>query len=135
MNIAIRYQSRTGHTKAVAEAMGKALSVKAEDISAPIKEPVDVLFIGGGLYAFQTDPALTDFMKNLDSTKVKTIVVYSTFGAFRFTQKRLTKIAKRRKFHVYKEPLLLKVPPESTVTKEQLAQAEAFAKDVIRKTA
>ncbi|MBQ3427710.1 MAG: hypothetical protein IJH37_11310 [Clostridia bacterium] len=48
MNIAVRYYSRSGNTKAVAEAIAKAVNVDAVSVEKPeaqITEPVDVLFI------------------------------------------------------------------------------------------
>ena len=54
MNCAVRYYSRSGNTKLVADAIAKAAGVKAvstDSSEAQICEPVDVLFIGGALYA------------------------------------------------------------------------------------
>ena len=58
MKVAVRYQSRGGNTKEIAEAIAKAADVKAEPIDISIDEPVDVLFVGGGVYAHTIDPSL-----------------------------------------------------------------------------
>lgn len=58
MNAAVRYYSRSGNTKAVAEAIAKGAGVQAVSVDAAdakITEPVDVLFIGGALYAYGLD--------------------------------------------------------------------------------
>ena len=81
MNIAVRYYSRSGNTKAVAEAMAKAAGVSAVSVDlaeAKIAEPVDVLFIGGALYAYGIDSHLKEYLKTLDGKLVKKAVVFST---------------------------------------------------------
>ncbi len=130
MNIEIRYQSRTGHTKAVAEAMGKAIGVTPKDIKTPVTKPTDILFIGGGIYAFQTDPELVAFMKNLDPEKVKKVVVYATSGMLKGTLKKLQRLTKRKKIPLHPETLLLIIPQKTAPTKSQLEQAANFAKSV-----
>ena len=53
MNIAVRYCSLPGNTKAIAEEIADEVGVKAISISdePELKERVDVLFLGGGTYA------------------------------------------------------------------------------------
>ena len=54
MSVAVRYYSRSGNTKAIAEAIAKAARVHAVSVDAPmagLEETADVLFIGGALYA------------------------------------------------------------------------------------
>ncbi len=81
MNAAVRYYSRSGNTRAVAEAIAKeagvaAVSVDAEN--APLKEAVDVLFIGGALYAYGLDSRLKAYLKTLKKEDVKRAVIFST---------------------------------------------------------
>ena len=52
---AVRYYSRSGNTKLVADAIADAIHVKAVSVDqadAPLTEKADVLFIGGALYAY-----------------------------------------------------------------------------------
>lgn len=81
MNIAVRYYSRSGNTKAVADAVAEAVGVKAVSVDAAqadIKEPVDLLFIGGALYAYGLDKHLKAYLKTLKKETVKKAVVFST---------------------------------------------------------
>lgn len=81
MSIAIRYYSRSGNTKAVAEAIADAAGVSAvptDSADAAIREPVDVLFIGGALYAYGLDSHLKDYLKTLKKGDAKKAVVFST---------------------------------------------------------
>ena len=68
MSVAVRYYSRSGNTKAVAEAIAASAGVKAVSVDAAdsaITKPVDVLFIGGALYAYGIDKHLKDYLKVL----------------------------------------------------------------------
>ena len=52
MNAAVRYYSRSGNTEAVAKAIAskcKVWAVSCDAENAKIEEPVDILFIGGGI--------------------------------------------------------------------------------------
>ena len=46
MKIAVRYFSRGGNTKKLADAIAKAVGVDAETTSVPLTEDVDILFLG-----------------------------------------------------------------------------------------
>ena len=87
MKIAVRYQSRGGNTKAAAEVMAKAAGVAALPISEAITEPVDVLFVGGGMYAWDIDKTLRAYLTDADFSMVKTVAVFTTAGGMDGTKK------------------------------------------------
>jgi len=62
MNIAVRYYTRSGNTKKLADAAAKAASVSAQDISIPLAEKVDILLLGCSYYAFDVDEAVKKFI-------------------------------------------------------------------------
>ena len=70
MNIAVRYYTKTGNTKRLAEAVANAVGVEALPISEPVAEPVDILFLGNSYYAFSIDPEVREFVASLDKEKV-----------------------------------------------------------------
>ncbi|MCR5746413.1 MAG: flavodoxin [Lachnospiraceae bacterium] len=81
MNIAVRYYSRSGNTKALAEAIANAAGVAAVSVDssdAKINETADVLFIGGALYAYGIDKHLKEYIKSLKRDDAKKAVVFST---------------------------------------------------------
>ena len=81
MKAAVRYYSRSGHTKAIAEAIAKPLGVPAISIDAQhpaLSGPVDVLFIGGALYAYGIDKKLENYIQKLPRRGIKKAVVFST---------------------------------------------------------
>ena len=74
MKTAVRYYSRSGNTQALAEAIARKAGVKAVSVDekdAPIQETADLLFIGGGLYAYGLDKHLKEYIRTLDPEKVK----------------------------------------------------------------
>lgn len=78
MNIEVRYVSRSGNTKKLADAIAKAAGVRAKDCSVPITEPVDLLFLGGSMYWGGVDKRLKQFIEGLDPAKVKRAAAFGT---------------------------------------------------------
>ena len=81
MKIAVRYCSRSGNTKAVAEAIARAAGTEAVSVDAKdgaAGEPADLLFIGGALYAYGLDSRLKEYLRSLKGTKIGKAVVFST---------------------------------------------------------
>lgn len=78
MKTAVRYYSRSGNTKIIAEAIGKALNVPAETTDVPLSGPVDLLFLGGALYAGEPNERIKTFIEALTPETVKNVAVFST---------------------------------------------------------
>ncbi len=89
MRIAVRYYTKTGNTKRLAEALGKAIGVEALPISEPISEPVDILFLGNSYYAFSIDPEVRDFVRSLDKNLVGKIVNFGSAAMLNSTYKKV----------------------------------------------
>ena len=106
MKIAVRYYTKTGNTKRLAEAIAKALGTEALPISTPITEPVDILFLGNSYYAFTIDPEVRSFILSLDKNKVKKIVNFGSAALMNSTWKKVKAVADKvgiqmdeREFH------------------------------------
>ena len=81
MSVAVRYYSRSGKTRKVAEYIAEAAGVNAVSVDAKdaaLSEKTDVLFIGGALYAYGIDDNLKQYLKTLSGDKVGKAVVFST---------------------------------------------------------
>jgi flavodoxin len=89
MTYAVRYYTKTGNTKRLAEAVAKELGVEALPISEPVKEKVDILFLGNSYYAFNIDPQVRDFVKGLDKEKVGKIVNFGSAALLNSTYKKV----------------------------------------------
>lgn len=89
MKIAVRYYTKTGNTRRLAEAVAKAVGVEAQPISVPVTEPVDILFLGNSYYAFTIDPEVRDFVRGLDQSKVGKIVNFGSAAMLNSTYRKV----------------------------------------------
>ncbi len=79
MRIKVMYQSQTGNTKKVAEAIAHVAGCTAEPVGmATVSEPVDMLFLGAAIHASHIDPSVKKFIEGLNPTLVKKVTVFST---------------------------------------------------------
>jgi len=107
MKVAVRYQSRGGNTREVAEVIAKAAGVAALSIEVPVDGAVDVLFVGGGVYAHTIDPALRDYLETVNPDMVQSIAAFTTGAGMSATDK-IADIARSRGIHVCAKSLPLK---------------------------
>lgn len=89
MNCAVRYYTKTGNTKKLADAVAKAVGVEALPIGTPVDEKVDILFLGNSYYAFNIDPEVRDFVRSLDRKKVGRIVNFGSAAMLNSTYKKV----------------------------------------------
>ena len=106
MKIAVRYYTKTGNTKRLAEAVAKAVGTEALPISTPITEPVDILFLGNSYYAFTIDPEVRQFVASLDRERVGKIVNFGSAAMMNSTYRKVKAVADKagipmdeREFH------------------------------------
>ena len=90
--IAVRYCTRSGHSRQIAEAIGARLGVPALDVSEGLKEPVDQLFLCSGLYAGMIDKRLKAFLLT-EAKKAKEVVNVSSSASGRSTRGGVAKLA------------------------------------------
>ena len=89
MKIAVRYYTKTGNTKRLAEAVADAVGAEALPISTPVTEPVDILFLGNSYYAFSIDPEVREFVASLDKNMVGKIVNFGSAAMLNSTYKKV----------------------------------------------
>lgn len=126
MSTAVRYYSRSGNTKLVAEAIAKALGVSAVSVDRPeaaLNEKADVLFIGGALYAYGLDRHLKEYLGSLDKVKVGKAVVFSTSWISRHSIDLIRKALEEKGIPVAGETFYVKNRPNT----EQMQEAADFA--------
>ena len=106
MKIAVRYYTKTGNTKRLAEAIAKAVGAEALPISTPVTEPVDILFLGNSYYALTIDPEVRQFVASLEREKVGKIVNFGSAAMMNSTYKKVKAVADKagipmdeREFH------------------------------------
>ena len=89
MTYAVRYYTKTGNTKRLAETIANVLGVEALPISTPVSEKVDLLFLGNSYYAFNIDREVRDFVHSLDKNKVGKIVNFGSAAMLNSTFKKV----------------------------------------------
>ena len=89
MKIAVRYYTKTGNTKRLAEAVAQALGTEALPLTEPVSEPVDLLLLGNSYYAFTIDPEVRAFIRSLDKNKVGRIANFGTAAMMNSTWKKV----------------------------------------------
>ena len=134
MKVAVRYYTKTGNTKRLAEAVAKAVGAEALPISTPIDEPVDILFLGNSYYAFTIDPEVRSFIRALDPKLVGRIVNFGSAAMMNSTWKKVKAEADKagiqmdkREFHCKGEfKGVHKGKPDETDLKAAAAFAGSF---------
>ena len=91
MKIAIRYFSRSGNTKKLADAISKVVGVDAETTSVPLEDDVDILFLGSSVYAGGVDNEVKEFVNGI-GVKVGKVVNFSTAALLKSTYKQVSKL-------------------------------------------
>lgn len=91
MKVAVRYYTKSGNTEKLAAAIAEAVGVDAHDVSVPLSEDVDILFLGSSVYAAGVDPAIKQFISNLQ-VEVGKVVNFSTAAILKSTYKQVKKL-------------------------------------------
>ena len=135
MKIAVRYYTKTGNTKRLAEAVAEAVGTEALPLSTAVEEPVDILFLGNSYYAFNIDPEVREFIRKLDKNKVGKIVNFGSAAMLNSTYKKIKAEADKagipmdeREFHCRGE---FKGLHKGRPNTEDLAAAADFAKSIV----
>jgi flavodoxin len=136
MKVAVRYYTKTGNTKRMAEAIAKVLGTEALPLSSPVEERVDLLFLGNSYYAFSIDPEVRDFIRTLDKDKVGKIVNFGSAAMLNSTWKKVKAEADKagipmeaREFHCKGE---FKGLHKGRPNAEDLEAAAAFAREIVK---
>lgn len=136
MNIQVRYYTRSGNTKKLADSIAKAVGVTPEDISNPMVEKADILFLGCSYYAFDMDTEVKKFI-NENSDKIGKIVCFGTSAMMNSMQKPLKKILEGTAIELAKEEFHCRgsfgVMHKGRPNADDMALAADFAKKYIKK--
>ena len=84
MKVAVRYHTRSGNTKKLAEAAAQAVGVTAESVSVPLAEKADILFLGSSVYGGKPDAEVTSFI-SANADRIGKIVVFGSTALKRST--------------------------------------------------
>ena len=107
MKIAVRYYTRSGNTKKLADAIAKAVGTNAETTSAPLTEDVDILFLGSSVYGGGVDREVKKFINSID-VKVGKVVNFSTAALVRSSYKQIAKLLAAKQIPLAQEEFACK---------------------------
>lgn len=102
MKIAIRYHSVSGNTKKLAASISSVIGVEAKPVSEPLREDVDILFLGTAPHAFDVDDEVKAFINDI-SVSVGKAVIFSTSAAVKSIRKYVEKLFVEKKISLVKE--------------------------------
>ncbi|GAD17583.1 hypothetical protein FD05_GL000927 [Lentilactobacillus otakiensis DSM 19908 = JCM 15040] len=113
--------------------LGNQLKIEAKPIDQPLTEPVDRLYLGGGIYNLNVDEHLKDYARNLDPTKVKEVFLFGTSGSVFTVGKQLTKILDKKHIKVSDDHLYLHgiMPKMGNINAHQKEEVAGFAKETV----
>ncbi|QQP28588.1 flavodoxin family protein [Lactobacillus ultunensis] len=105
MEIAVRYYSKTGNTKKLADAVANTAGVEAQTVSHPLKHNVDLLFLCDSVYWAGVASPVKKFLKN-PGAKIGKLINVSTAALLSSTYPEIKRIASsagipvdKREFH------------------------------------
>ena len=134
MKQAIRYftKSKKGNTFKLASAISIALNIEALDVSHPLEEKVDTLFLVNAMYAATVDKEVKAFIE-ANKDKIGEIVNLNTAASGASTLKAIKKAATKagvkvsdKEFHCVGSWIFMN---KGYPRKEDLESAQAFVKE------
>ena len=134
MKVAVRYYTRSGNTKKLAEAVAKGALCEAEDVFVPLTEKADILFLGCSYYAFDVDDSVKRFIVE-NKENIGKIVCFGTSAMMKSMKKPVSKVADSvgvavadEEFHCRGQFGMLH---RDRPNEEDLKDAEAFARGML----
>ncbi|MBO6309149.1 MAG: flavodoxin [Oribacterium sp.] len=134
MKIEIRYFTKTGNTEKLAEAIAQELNIEAQELSAPLSEKTDILFLCNSVYWTGADSSVKKFITE-NKSNIGLLVNVSTAAMIESTYAQIKKIAEKegvklsdKEFHCRgKFTALHSGHPDEA----DIADVKAFARKVI----
>ncbi|MEN6420268.1 MAG: flavodoxin domain-containing protein [Clostridiaceae bacterium] len=103
-NVAVLYATKTQHSKKLAEAVGSALNVKAQNITDnPNIKDTELLFIVGGIYGGVSLPELLTFVSGMETPALKRAALITNCASGKQRQAALRKILEDKGVQVIDE--------------------------------
>ena len=102
MKIAVRYFSRSGNIKKLAQAVADAVQAEALEVSADLSEKADVLFLGSAVYAGKYDPAVGAFIER-NAANIGALAVFSSSASGKSTYAKIKELAQSKGIRVCEE--------------------------------
>ena len=141
MNIKIMYHSSTGNTQKLANAIADTLNISAEPVQenpSIASTPIDLLFIGGGIYFGKPSKRIIAFIKQLDPQIIKNVAVFATYGGQAKISSDIQKLLKEKGLHVIQDSFICKGQSWFFINRnhpneEDIHKVSNFANSIVKK--
>ena len=135
MIIAVRYFSKGGNTRKLAEAIAQEVGTEARDVSEDLTEKADMLFLANSVYGGLYDPAVGRFLER-NAAKIGCVVNFSTSCTGRSTYAGVKALAGKLGGRVSDRHFVCKghiwIFHKGRPDENDLAQARRFAADAVK---
>lgn len=135
MQIAVRYVSRSGNTKKLADAIALAAGCQAKPAADALNGKTDLLFVGGAIYAGGIDKKLEDFLQSLSADNVQKVAVFGTAAGGKSIQPQVKSILAGKNILVSEEVFQCRgkflLANRKKPDQEDLDNAKKFAEKII----
>lgn len=102
--IAVIYATKTKHSKKLAEEIGSAIKVKANNITEnPDLHDADLLFIVSGIYGGASMPELLNYCKEMEAPTLKHIALVTSCASGKQRQDAVRRIFEEKRIEVIDE--------------------------------
>ena len=111
MTVRVFYHTATGNTRKVAGAIADELGIEAEMIGKDLisfSEPIDLLFIGDGIYAGKPGKETISFINRLDPAMIKNTAVFATYGGQEVIGERIADLLRNKGLNIIGKPYTCK---------------------------
>ncbi|MBO5494293.1 MAG: flavodoxin [Eubacterium sp.] len=132
MKYAVRYYTKTGHTKKLADAIANAVGVEAKSIDVPLEEDVDILFLGSAVYAAALDSNVKSFIEGIN-VNVGKVVSFSSAAILSGTYKQVKAVCDKKGIAVDSDEFFCKGQFKMIAKGRPNAQDEADAAEFAKK--
>lgn len=78
VKVAVRYFSKSGNTKKLADEIAKTTNCCAKQIPTPVNDEIDILFLGASVYYGGISSEVKKYIQSLNGGKIGKVVVFST---------------------------------------------------------
>lgn len=139
MKTKVMYHSKSGNTKKVADAIAQALGQVSEAVPPDYPlENVGLLFLGAGVNAGKVDKKMIDFIKTLNTSRVKNVALFGTSGGECTHLNYMRELLKEQGINVMEQTYGCKGKSFFFINRkkpdeEDLKQAQKFAKEIYDK--
>jgi len=104
MNTALIFATKTGHSRKLAEAIGKELAIVPQNFKqVSTIQSVDLLFLVGGIYAGKSLPEFLEFVQSLQPEVVKKVVLVTSSMGKQTKQEVIRQLLLAKRIDVAKE--------------------------------